>query len=154
MKFKTILTFFTLIIATSSVKAQNEGFALGAQLFSPTGITAKATISESAAITGVLGFNFNEFNNNVSLQANLILNPKKDTFDIESGLLRPYYGIGVNLIIPEFGDTGIGIRLPLGIEYALQDQPLELYMDMAPTINIEPNSAFFLSSSMGVRYFF
>ena len=51
-------------------------------------------------------------------------------------------------------DNGIGIRLPLGIEYALQDQPLELYMDMAPTINIEPSSAFFLSSSMGVRYFF
>lgn len=154
MKFKTVLTFLTLALATSSINAQNEGFAIGAQLFSPTGISAKATISDKAAITGALGFNFNEFNNNVSLQSNLILNGNSDSFDIESGVLRPYYGVGVNLIFSENFDNGIGIRLPLGIEYALQDQPLELYMDMAPTINIEPSSAFFLSSSMGVRYFF
>ena len=154
MKFKTVFTFFTLFIATSSLTAQNEGFAVGAQLFSPTGISAKATISDKAAISGVLAFNINEFSNSVNLQTNLILNGKDDTFNIESGLLRPYYGVGVEIRFSENFDNGIGIRLPLGIEYALQDQPLELYMDMAPTINIGPSSAFFLSSSMGVRYFF
>tara|TARA_R110000868_G_scaffold198621_2_gene445214 strand:+ start:287 stop:751 length:465 start_codon:yes stop_codon:yes gene_type:complete len=154
MKFKTILTFITLIIATSSVKAQNEGFAVGAQLFSPAGISVKATISESAAITGAVGFSINEFNNSVSVQTNLILNGDEDTFNVESGLLRFYYGIGLNFLISENTDNGIGIRLPLGIEYTLQEQPLEIYMDIAPTINIEPSSAFFLSSSLGVRYFF
>lgn len=154
MKFKTILTFITLALVTSSANAQNEGFALGAQLFSPTGISAKAVISESAAITGVFGFNINEFNNSVSIQTNLILNGDKDTFNVESGLLRSYYGIGVTFMFSENSDTGIGFRIPLGVEYGLQDQPLEIYMDIAPTINIEPSSAFFLSSSMGVRYFF
>lgn len=154
MKFKTILTFTTLLIATSSLKAQNEGFAIGAQLLSPTGISAKATLSEKASLTGVLGFNINEFNTNVSLQTNLILNGNKDTFKIESGILRGYYGIGLNLVFNENTNTGIGIRIPVGIEYGLQDQPFEIYMDIAPTINIEPSSAFFLSSSMGFRYFF
>lgn len=121
MKFKTILTFITLIIAASSVKAQNEGFAVGAQLFSQTGISVKATISKSAAITGAVGFNINEFNNSFSVQTNLILNGDEDTFTVESGLLRFYYGIGLNFLISENTDNGIGIRLPLGIEYTLQD---------------------------------
>lgn len=154
MKIKTLLTLATLVIATSSLKAQNEGIAVGAQLFSPTGITAKATISETAAITGVLGFNFNEFNNIINLQANLILNGNSDSFNVESGVLRPYYGVGVNFLFSENSDTGIGFRIPLGMEYSLQDQPVELYMDIAPTVNVETSSAFFLSSSMGLRYFF
>ncbi|XWN35863.1 MAG: DUF3996 domain-containing protein [Balneola sp.] len=154
MNLKTLLTVFTLLISTSSLSAQNEGFAVGAQMFSPTGITAKATISETAAITGVVGFNFNEFNNFILLQTNLILNGNSDAFDIESGILRPYYGVGVNFTFSENSDTDIGFRIPLGMEYSFQDQPFEMYMDIAPTVNVERSSAFFLSSSMGFRYFF
>lgn len=154
MNLKTLLTVFTLLISTSSLSAQNEGFAVGAQMFSPTGITAKATISESAAVTGVVGFNFNEFNNFIHLQTNLILNGNSDAFDIESGILRPYYGVGVNFTFLENLDTDIGFRIPLGMEYSFQDQPFEMYMDIAPTVNVERTSAFFLSSSMGFRYFF
>lgn len=154
MKIKSLLTLATLIIISSSVKAQNEGIAVGAQLFSPTGINVKATISEKAAITGLVGFNLNEFNNNVSLQANLILSGNNDSFSIESGVMRPYYGLGVTLLLWENSNNGIGLRIPLGLEYALEEQPLEVYMDIAPTVNIEPNTAFFLSSSMGLRYFF
>ena len=154
MNFRTLLLFPVLLaLCATSAKSQTEGFALGAQLFSPTGITAKATLSKNAAITGLIGFNINEFNNTISLQTNLILNGNKDSFNIESGFLRSYYGIGVNFIFQENSDAGIGFRVPLGIQYELQDQPLEIYMDIAPTINIEPNSAFFLSSSMGFRYF-
>ncbi len=154
MNLKTLLTVFTLLLSTSSLSAQNEGFAVGAQMFSPTGITAKATISETAAITGVVGFNFNEFNNFIRLQTNLILNGNSDAFDIESGILRPYYGVGVNFTFSENSDTDIGFRIPLGMEYSFQDQPFEMYMDIAPTVNVERSSAFFLSSSMGFRYFF
>tara|TARA_R110002096_G_scaffold170840_1_gene343459 strand:+ start:3079 stop:3543 length:465 start_codon:yes stop_codon:yes gene_type:complete len=147
-----IAGLFTLL--TVSVQAQNKGFALGAQLFSPTGISAKYAISESSSITGATSFRLNDFNNYITLQGNFILNGSKDQFNIESGLLRSYYGIGLNLIFQERGDASIGFRIPIGVEYALENQPLEIYMDVAPTLSIKPNTMFYFDSSMGVRYFF
>ena len=154
MTIKKILiaVFFTLL--SISAQAQNKGFALGAQLFSPTGVSAKYAISESSSITGLATFGLNEFNDSFTLQGNFILNGAKDQFNLESGLLRSYYGLGLNLVFQEFGDATIGLRVPIGIEYALEDQPLEIYMDVAPTLNAQPSTAFFFSSSMGVRYFF
>ncbi len=154
MTIKKILIAGLFTLITFSVQAQNKGFALGAQLFSPTGVSAKYTLSESSSITGMTTFNLNEFNDSFTLQANFVLNGARDQFSLESGLLRSYYGLGLNLVFQEFGDTNIGIRVPIGIEYALEDQPLEIYMDVAPTLNAQPNTAFYFGSSMGVRYFF
>ncbi len=154
MTLKKILIAGLFTLLTVSVQAQNKGFALGAQLFSPTGISAKYAISESSAITGLATFNLNEFNDYFTIQANFVLNGAKDQFNLESGLLRSYYGLGLNLVFREFGDATIGLRVPIGIEYALEDQPLEIYMDVAPTLNAQPSTAFYFGSSMGVRYFF
>src|SRR5690554_1313796 len=154
MNIKRVLTTIFFVAIAVSANAQSQGFAVGANLFSPAGVSAKYTLSESSAITGVVGFSLNDFNNSFTLQANYIMNGDRDQFSLESGLLRSYYGAGLNLSFQEWGDTGVGIRIPLGVEYGIVDQPLEIYMDLAPTINIQPNTSFFFSSSMGVRYFF
>lgn len=154
MNYKRVLTTIFFVALAVSVNAQSQGFAVGANLFSPAGVSAKYTLSESTAITGVVGFSLNDFNNSFTLQANFIKNGEKDQFSLESGLLRSYFGAGLNLTFQEWGDTGVGLRVPLGVEYAIEQQPLEIYMDIAPTLDIQPNTAFYFSSSMGVRYFF
>jgi len=155
MNIKRVLTTIFFVAIAVSANAQSQGFAAGANLFSPAGISAKYTLSENTAITGVVGFAFGEFvNNSFTLQANFIKNGEKDQFSLESGLLRSYFGAGLNLSFHEFGDAGVDLRVPLGLEYGIVDQPVEIYMDIAPTLAIQPNVAFYFSSSMGVRYFF
>lgn len=155
MNFKRVLATIFFVALAVSVNAQSQGFAVGAHFFSPTGVSAKYTLTESTAITGVVGFLLSDyFSNSFTLQANFIKNGERDQFSLESGLLRSYFGAGLNLIFEEGSDPGFGLRVPLGVEYGIADQPLEIYMDIAPTLDIKPNTSFYLSSSMGIRYFF
>lgn len=154
MNYKKILFTVLFMAAAVSLKAQEQGFALGANLFSPTGANIKVTFNESVAFTGVVSFNLNDYNNQLGLQANIIKNGDKNQFNLESGLLRSYFGGGVNLHFPEFGKSSFGLRVPVGIEYLLEGQPLEIYMDIAPSLDLSPNTGFYFGSSMGVRYYF
>lgn len=153
MKTKlSILAAIIILISSAELYAQNEGLGVGGQLVDPAGITAKFTLSETSAITAFTAFNINEFSNSLLLQANLILNGNTN-YNPESGILRPYYGLGVNTQLREVGDAIVGLRIPLGLEYHIENQPVEVYTDIAPTLDVTPNTAFYFSGSLGIRIF-
>lgn len=153
MKTKLSIIVATIILISSAeLYAQNEGLGVGGQLANSAGITAKYTLSETSAITAFTAFNINEFNNSFLLQVNLILNNDRN-YNPESGVLRPYYGLGVNMQFIEVGDAIFGLRIPLGLEYHIGNQPVEVYTDIAPTFDVTPNAAFYFSGSLGIRIF-
>ena len=149
-----IIIIAAIGLQISPLMAQESKLALGGQLVGPTGISAKFQLGSTSAITAVTSFNLSEGGNSFFTQFNYILNGKTDNMNIESGTLNSYFGLGLNARFQEIGGTIYGLRIPLGIEYQLEDQPLEIYMDMAPTLDVDPVTSFYLSSSLGARFYF
>jgi hypothetical protein len=153
---KTSIFLFAIALAVSlnyDTQAQSK-FGIGGQLFSPTGISVKTDFNEKLALTGVTSFTFSDFNNSIILQANLIFKKQKPEYNIESGKLYLYYGGGIQAEFYENITNRFWLRAPIGIEYEIAETPLGIYLDVAPSLMVEPNMIFTLYSSMGVRLYF
>lgn len=154
MKLKKILATLFFMAFTIGVSAQSNQFSLGANILTSAGLSAKYGLTNNTALTGVLGFSLNQSNSHASLQGNYIIYGSGEALNVEQGLLRFYYGPGFNLFLIKHGETGIGGRLPLGLEYDFGDLPLEVYVDLAPTLDVYPSTSFYLGGSLGLRYIF
>ncbi len=73
--------------------------------------------------------------------------------DIE-GDLPFYYGIGGRVLLKENDDTRIGIRIPLGLDYRFADRKLDVFVEIAPIIDLLPETEFALTGGVGIRYYF
>ena len=150
-----VLSF--IVVSTSSVLAQDKGsFALGGQLISPVGVSGKYALSEKSSITSVLGFFASDGYKEISFELNFIMYANSDKYNVGSGTLKPYWGGGLTLGANDFGssDADFGLRVPFGIEYVLEDAPVEIYMDIGPAVGLSPNVDFGLDSSLGFRFYF
>lgn len=147
-----IAAFSILVLGTSSAFAQ--GIGIGGQLVSPTGISIKAPVGETSAITGAVGFFVSDNFKSTTIEANYILYRGSDRFNVDSGSLRPYFGGGLSLGLAENTDERLSLRVPFGIEYGLESAPVEIYMDIGPTVGLTPNVDLGLDSSLGFRIFF
>lgn len=64
-----------------------------------------------------------------------------------------FYGAGASLGIGSgFFDIGVGAQL--GLEYKFPEIPLQLSIDVTPTINVVGGFGFYIGSGLGVRYTF
>jgi hypothetical protein len=48
----------------------------------------------------------------------------------------------------------MGVRFPFGLNYIFEKQPLEVFYEIAPILDLVPSTKFGLNSAVGVRYFF
>lgn len=155
MKAKILgITLIVLILTIPNTASGQEKIGVGGQLFSPTGITLKADLDNRVAVTGVTGFVLRDDFSSITLQANLILKNKPDDIEVDLGEMYFYYGGGIQVTLQETFANTFSIRAPIGIEYEFESNPLGIYMDLAPVIDVEPNVVFYLSSSLGFRYYF
>ncbi len=154
MNTRKLLTtaFAVLVFGTASTFAQ--GIGIGGQLLSPTGVSVKAPIGETSAITGAVGFFVSDNFKNAVIEANYIMYRGSERFNVDSGSLNPYFGGGLSLGLAENTDATLSLRVPFGIEYGLESAPVEIYMDIGPDIGITPNVDLGLDSSLGFRIFF
>lgn len=154
--FVLLLSILGLLLSAASenAMAQESKFGAGAQLLNPTGLTAKYNINEYISVTALTSFRISEFNNSLIMQANLLFKERELTRNVESGDLYPYYGGGIQFAFNEVGSDPVSIRVPVGIEYILEENPIGFYMDIAPTIDLSPGIAIYLGSSLGARFYF
>lgn len=149
----TLVIALLLLITGSSAYAQSS-FSLGGELISPVGASAKIDVNENSAITGAFGFFISESFNNATLELNYLFFPENDDINIQSGNLSPYIGGGLAFRFTENTDTQVALRVPVGLQYEIDDTPFEVYMDIGPYINLTTNVTFSLDSSLGFRYQF
>lgn len=147
--------FISLLVSAFSVQVQAQNkIGLGAQLIGPTGITIKADINETFALTGATGFVIQDNFSQLTLQANIVVKDDREELSLESGRLYSYYGGGIEAVFTESFDNRYSIRIPAGIEYEFEENPLGIYMDIAPTLTFQPSTIFYLNGSLGFRYYF
>lgn len=162
---KLLLSSIILILCSLSlnqVQAQDadRDIGIGLMVGEPTGISFKAWTSDNTAIDAGMAWSIGRYDA-VNLHADYLWHHFDLLGDnIEEGELPVYYGIGGRIVFaddyPDPGDNNalLGARVPVGINYLLEDSPIGFFLEVAPVINIIPETDFDLDSAIGVRFYF
>lgn len=139
-----------LFAGTWSGYAQGSGFGLGAIVGEPTGVSAKYWVSSRNALDAGLAWSFRHkgfFHLHADYLWHVPLNvdvPQQFAF---------YVGIGGRLGIGS-GSALLGARIPVGITWWPRDIPLDVFLEIAPVLDLTPATEFSANGGVGIRFFF
>lgn len=167
--FRLTVVLFVLSIISVPAFAQTDdisrklGFGAALQTqntpraITPTGISFRAVLGERVSINAVSAFTLGPDVNSWYLQGDIILSDSIDDFDIEEELdqelpFTPYFGVGVRALVGN-RDNLLGIRVPVGLQYDILNAPMDVYIEIAPTFDIDPRFLFSFGGGLGFRYY-
>jgi hypothetical protein len=149
----------------------NKTFGLGLELGAPSGITGKLFLSDSGALQFGLGAIYGHYygGDGLHLYVDYVMHPivlaSTDAFEL------PFY-VGVGGRFWDFdycraardcgyGGTVFGVRVPLGLAFDFNRVPLDIFIQLVPTIDFYRGYRYRDRSvwidfdlSLGVRYWF
>jgi hypothetical protein len=137
------------VLAGSAVEGRN-GWGIGVILGEPTGISFKFWNSSNTAIDAAAAWSFKK-EEKLHLHMDYLFHNFK-LFKARHGKLPLYYGIGCRVKFEE--ETRVGVRFPVGICYILRETPIDIFFEIAPLLDLTPETDFNFNASIGVRYFF
>ncbi|MEX0686887.1 MAG: hypothetical protein WD267_04850 [Balneolales bacterium] len=126
-------------------------FGFGAMAGQPTGGTIKLWFNPRNALDGSFGWSlFEEEDDNVYLHLSY-LRHKYNDINVARGLMPYYFGLGG---FSRLGDNPIsGVRIPFGLTYLFENDPLEIFVEVAPMIELTPSVVARGSYGLGIRYY-
>lgn len=147
--------------------AQAEGVGVGASLGvtnggsfvdrNPIGFNVKAWMSDRQAITGMTSFFISGTAPGAEsywiLQGDYLFH-NFNKLDVGEGLLALYVGGGGQYTVFEDTDNQFALRGPLGVNYLLGSAPIDVFVEVAPTLRVTDPSALRFDGAIGFRYFF
>lgn len=154
----TVVLGFIILLTTHDVtKAQDTSKKNGIGLIAgePTGITYKHWLSQNSAFDVSLAWSVSS-DDNVSINSDYLLHtPKSVNIDTKSDSfsLPFYYGIGARLRLGD-DDAQFGIRVPLGLAFYVNNQPIEIFGEIVPIVDVAPDTEFDLNGGIGARFYF
>ncbi len=147
-----LLTFVVLaiILAASTAAAQGRGFGVGIIMGEPTGISAKGWLSPRSALDAGLAWSVR---GDESFQAHVdYLWHFQDVFNTRQQIL-PYIGIG-GRVVNEEHSSAAGVRIPVGLAWLPAGTPLDVFGEIAPVMDLAPETDLTLNGGIGIRFFF
>ena len=77
----------------------------------------------------------------------------KNIFDSAENISL-YYGPGGRLRLVKNADARLGVRFDVGIVWIPRNAPVDVFFEIAPLLDIIPETDFTVNGGIGVRYFF
>jgi hypothetical protein len=127
-------------------------FGLGATLGEPLGVNGKLWLSEKTAVDAGVGWSFGD-QDGVQVHADFLYH-KFDLFQVSSGQMPLYFGIGGRVKFVDRGDNRAGIRGPVGISYLFPNSRWEVFGEVAPILDLAPKTSLEWNGGIGFRYYF
>jgi hypothetical protein len=147
--------FAVLMCVSAQAFAASNSFGIGFILGDPSGFTAKFFVSGNDAIdTGIGPSGRDGFYLYADYHRHF-----RNLFPVPE--LSVYVGAGAGLHEHdeeskhhEEGELSLEARLPLGIDYVFRQVPIEVFLELAPALEIIPDIDFHLRGGLGARYYF
>jgi hypothetical protein len=156
---KQWLALLWLMLSYTALSAspicQGRNFGLGLVVGEPSGLSWKYWKGSGTAIDGTLAWSFLDdgyFRANVDY-----LWHDYEAITVEQGQMPLYYGVGAALWGGHFHDrdgANIGVRGVIGLEYIFRKAPFDIFLELAPTLDLAPATGLWLQGGLGVRYYF
>lgn len=143
--FSSVLAF--TFVSTAEAQSRSSNTEIGIILGEPTGISLKAWQSDNTAFDAGLAWSFGG-SGSVHLHADYL---RHNWLDVESGSLALYYGLGARLRISD--DGRLGVRIPVGLQYNIPDTRLATFFEVAPLLDLIPETTFDVNGGIGIRIY-
>lgn len=144
-----LLTTLLAFSFSTSADAQDRysNTELGIILGEPTGISLKAWQSNSTAFDAGIAWSFGD-NGSLHLHGDYL---RHEWLDVDAGSLALYYGIGARVQLAD--DPRLGARIPFGLQYNIPDSRLSTFFEVAPLLDLVPETSFDVNGGIGLRIF-
>ncbi|MDZ7772489.1 MAG: hypothetical protein U5K31_07100 [Balneolaceae bacterium] len=153
MKKVLSATLLSLILAAGagSLHAQQagEGLGIGVMVGEPTGLSFKSWTGGGNAFDLGVAWSVGPYDA-LHLHADYLWH--SDFGDVDEGALMLYVGLGGRMIFAD-DDARVGLRVPLGITYLFEGAPLDLFLEVAPVMNLVPGTDLDMTGTAGVRIY-
>ncbi len=143
----SILIVGTDVYAATSRVGTAQDIGIGTMLGQPMGVTAKYWTSSSVAVDAAMGYHFNH---NFDMHADMLWHTFS-SFDISNGRLPFYVGLGARTLLGD--DNQLGARLPFGASYLPSSDPIELFVELAPVVELVPDIGLDIDGIVGIRVY-
>jgi hypothetical protein len=150
---KILVAVVFVVCLTGFAKAQQSGFGVGLMFGEPTGLSFKGWISERSAIDGGLGWSF-AHDGAMHIHVDYLYH-FYNVFD--SPRIPLYLGVGGRIKLQNTehnSDMRLGIRIPFGIAYQFTEVPLDVFLEIAPVMDLNPKTEGSINGAVGVRLYF
>ena len=142
-------------ITVSQFRSDNDlsgRFGVGLIVGEPTGVSLKYFMNDTLALDGAVGWSFRD-ETDLYLQSDVLWH-KFELISLPRGQLPFYVGVGgwAKFRSPE--DSRAGVRVPLGVSYIFDDLPLDLFAEIAPTLEFTPSTRGGFTAGVGARWWF
>lgn len=149
MKRHLFILCLALLFCAGFAEAQNRGFGIGIILGEPTGLSGKYWTSNKTAIDGGLAWSFGR-GGSLHIHGDYLWH----VFDVfkTKEMIPLYFGLGGRI---RFANTArLGIRIVGGIDYMVQTVPLDVFLELAPIMDLAPATELRFNGGIGARFFF
>jgi len=148
-------------LAPGPAHAQTDGFGAGAVVGvsndgnsrNPVGLSMKGWLSDRHAIAGLTSFVIGEQDDSYWILQGDYLFHNFNELDVEEGWFALRIGAGGQLTVLEDRDNQFALRGPVGVTYAFEDLPVDVFVEVAPTVSITDPSAFRFDGAFGFRFY-
>ena len=160
--FCTLLTF-SLLLISSAAFAQERRFGLGLIIGEPTGLSAKLWVSDRTAVDFGLGWSVGGdrlyyYNGGYdgSSRVHFHMDYLWHWFDaIRSYERFPLYtGIGGRINAGGGYYSSVAVRGVLGLAWMPINTPIDVFIELVPSLQVIPATAFGIDAGLGARFYF
>lgn len=142
-----IVIAFIFSISISDLDAQKSGTGIGIMLGEPTGLSFKTNGNIAAGLAW-------SFSKGEAIHVHLDYLKHHRVF---SGDLREkmplHYGIGARIKFRN-DDFIAGVRIPVGLTFEPPELPIDIFIEVVPTLDVIPDMDFDFGAAIGARYYF
>jgi hypothetical protein len=137
---------------STSTDPLDRPFEAGVIFGEPTGLSLKYWFSDTLAVDGGLGWSFDD---DTDLQVHSdVLWHTFELLPVSEGALAFYFGVGVRAQFRDNRDDVVGIRIPVGVNYLFEQVPVSIFAEVAPVLDVAPDTDGSFMAGIGARYRF
>lgn len=148
--FSTLFSLSLFILSASHLQAQ-ERFSdreAGLMIGEPTGVSFKMWQNNKTAFDAGLAWSFSD-DGSLHIHGDYLLH---NWLEVEEGSLAFYYGIGARIRVTS--NSKFGARVPVGLQYIMEESRIGFFFEIAPILNLLPDTDLDVNGGIGARYFF
>ena len=147
---RTLLCAFILLAAASAGVAQDRGFGLGVILGEPTGLSGKFWTSSRNAIDAGVAWSFRRegfFHLHADYLWHFPLHAEtSERFTFYTGVGGRFGAVSHEAIL--------GIRVVGGFAFWPRNTPIDIFVEIAPVVDLAPATELNANGGVGIRFFF
>lgn len=145
-----VLCFFAQVPRALADGPEDKNFGLGIYLGEPTGVTGKFYFAEKMSFQGIASWSF--YDEAFTLIGDVLFDIH-DLSDNNDYKLPIYVGVGGKFAARD-NNSGFGIHAPIGIAWQSMKAPIEIAFEIAPGLDLAPDTDFDIHGGIAFRFYF